>query len=161
MIVSTGKTDRNNLKSGGLELFHFMWSCKTEKCGGSLTAVQCFRKAKWETKKFSESLKWGAPELEFRYSMILLYRKKCKHYWMFTLGERGRNKKKTQTAGMKKNSQVKTLSKLLGVSTKPIKNGEEILISKEESASIIRRYKTKMRSVRNLVKPKLAWKTKT
>lgn len=95
MIVSTGKTDRNNLKSGGLELFHFMWSCKTEKCGGSLTAVQCFRKAKWETKKFSESLKWGAPELEFRYSMILLYRKKCKHYWMFTLGERGRNKKKT------------------------------------------------------------------
>lgn len=80
---------------------------------------------------------------------------------MFTLGERGRNKKKTQTAGMKKNSQVKTLSKLLGVSTKPIKNGEEILISKEESASIIRRYKTKMRSVRNLVKPKLAWKTKT
>lgn len=61
---------------------------------------------------------------------------------------------------MKKNSQVKTLSKLLWVSTKPIKNGKEILISKEESASIIRRYKTKMRMVRNLVKPNLHGKLK-
>lgn len=63
---------------------------------------------------------------------------------------------------MKKNYQkVKTLSKLLSVSIKPIKNGKERLISKEKSASTIRKYKTKLRMVRNLVKPKLAQKTET
>lgn len=60
---------------------------------------------------------------------------------------------------MKKNSQkVEALSKLLRVSTKPKENEKEILISKKKSASIIRRHKTKLRMVRNLVKPKPAQK---
>lgn len=68
-------------------------------------------------------------------------------------------KQKTPNNGDEKYSQtVETLNKLLRVSTKSMKNGKEILISKEKSASIIRRYKTKLRMVRNLVKPKLAQK---
>ena len=89
--------------------------------------------------------------------MILLYVKKCKHCW-----SRGRETKTPSNNNDEKDfPEGKTLSKLLRVSTKPIKNGKEILISKEKSASIITRYKTKLRIVGNLVKPKLAQKTET
>lgn len=63
---------------------------------------------------------------------------------------------------MKKNSQeVRTLSKLLMVSRKPIKTGKEILISKEKSTSIIIRYKANLKIIRKLVKPELAQETET
>lgn len=75
----------------------------------------------------------------------------------------GEDKQKTpQASGMRKNSQkVENLSKLLRVITKPIKNEKEILISREKSVSKVRRCKTKLRVVRNLVKPKLTQKMGT
>lgn len=48
--------------------------------------------------------------------------------------------------------------KLLRVSTKPKGNEKGILIGKKKSASIIRRYETKLKMVRSPVKPKFAQK---
>lgn len=78
----------NNLKCSGLELFYFMWSFKTEECEGSVTAVQCFRKANSEIKNFIEYWKKNSDK-RIQIHKMLLYVKKKQIFLNFYSGGEG------------------------------------------------------------------------